>query len=123
MADYYYYATAGGAKIWVRLSWQILGAVAYPQWKKYLTTMQIIQFVIDLCVVYFASESVLPPPSRSHHQSGFIRVLRACTNRTGYNHFAAKYTNLPYVSDCTGSEGAAIFGCALLSTYLFLFIT
>jgi hypothetical protein len=33
--------------------------VFYPnfQWKKYLTTLQITQFVIDLFVVYFASES------------------------------------------------------------------
>ncbi|KAG1744556.1 GNS1/SUR4 membrane protein [Suillus paluster] len=34
----YYYATAGGAKFW---------------WKKYLTAMQIIQFIIDLFVFYF----------------------------------------------------------------------
>ncbi len=27
------------------------------QWKKYLTTMQIVQFVIDLFVVYFGSKS------------------------------------------------------------------
>ena len=26
------------------------------QWKKYLTTMQIVQFVIDLFAVYFGSE-------------------------------------------------------------------
>jgi len=49
--DYYYYATAGGRRIW---------------WKKYLTTMQITQFVIDLFVVYFASTYlVLPSQSRS----------------------------------------------------------
>ncbi|KAF5375032.1 hypothetical protein D9758_000283 [Tetrapyrgos nigripes] len=76
---YYYYATAGGAKIW---------------WKKYLTMMQIIQFVIDLFVVYFGS----------------------------YNHFATAYTNLPTVGDCAGSEDAALFGCGLLTSYLFLFI-
>ncbi|KAL1738020.1 ELO family, partial [Schizophyllum fasciatum] len=39
---YYYWASAGGAKIW---------------WKKYLTTMQIIQFVIDLHFVYFGTYS------------------------------------------------------------------
>lgn len=75
---YYYYATAGGAKIW---------------WKKYLTTMQITQFIIDLFIVFFAT----------------------------YNHFGQKH-RLPAYGDCAGSEGAALFGCALLSSYLFLFI-
>ncbi|ODN83978.1 hypothetical protein, variant [Cryptococcus amylolentus CBS 6039] len=75
---YYYYATAGGAKIW---------------WKKYLTSLQISQFVIDLFIVFFAT----------------------------YSHMAAK-TSLPTVGDCAGSEGAALFGCGLLSSYLFLFI-
>jgi len=78
---YYYYATAGGAKIW---------------WKKYLTTMQIAQFIIDICLVYFGT----------------------------YGHLAAAYypDTLPYVGDCAGSEGAALFGCALLTSYLGLFI-
>ncbi|EKM61049.1 uncharacterized protein PHACADRAFT_180203 [Phanerochaete carnosa HHB-10118-sp] len=77
---YYYYATAGGAKIW---------------WKKYLTTMQIVQFVIDLFAVYFAT----------------------------YNYYAANYfPNLPNFGSCAGTESAAIFGCVLLSSYLVLFI-
>ncbi|KAG6899503.1 hypothetical protein C0993_009678 [Termitomyces sp. T159_Od127] len=78
---YYYYATAGGAKIW---------------WKKYLTTMQITQFVIDLVLVYFGT----------------------------YSHMIFKYfpDTLPFVGDCAGSEGAAVFGCALLTSYLGLFI-
>ncbi|KAH8084681.1 putative fatty acid elongase [Filobasidium floriforme] len=77
---YYYYATAGGAKIW---------------WKKYLTTLQITQFVIDLFVVYFAS----------------------------YTHFAmSRFSFLPNMGDCAGSESAALFGVGLLSSYLFLFI-
>lgn len=29
---------------------------------------------------------------------------------------------LPSIGDCAGSEGAALFGCALISSYLFLFI-
>jgi hypothetical protein len=77
---YYYYATAGGAKFW---------------WKKYLTSMQITQFVIDICVVYFGT----------------------------YERFASTYsTTLPYISNCSGSEKAAVFGCGLLTSYLFLFI-
>ncbi|CAD6566167.1 MAG: hypothetical protein TREMPRED_002295 [Tremellales sp. Tagirdzhanova-0007] len=78
---YYYYATAGGAKLW---------------WKKYLTSLQISQFVIDLFVTYFAS--------------------------TCYNHFATAYTSLPVAGDCAGSESAALLGCGLLTFYLFLFI-
>ncbi|KAF7339472.1 Elongation of fatty acids protein [Mycena sanguinolenta] len=78
---YYYYATAGGAKIW---------------WKKYLTMMQIIQFVIDLFVVYFGT----------------------------YGHFAATYYDgvIPHMGNCAGSETAALFGCGLLTSYLGLFI-
>lgn len=77
---YYYFATAGGRKIW---------------WKKYLTTMQIIQFVIDLFVIYFAT----------------------------YNYFASTYSSLPVMGTCSGSPTAAIFGCGLLTSYLFLFIS
>ncbi|KAL4070937.1 GNS1/SUR4 membrane protein [Scleroderma citrinum] len=77
---YYYYATAGGAKIW---------------WKKYLTTMQIVQFIIDLFVVYFGT----------------------------YQHFAYAYWRwLPHIGNCTGTETAALLGCGLLSSYLVLFI-
>ncbi|KAL8290158.1 hypothetical protein RQP46_003097 [Phenoliferia psychrophenolica] len=76
----YYYATAAGYTI---------------TWKKYITTMQISQFVIDLVVVYFAS----------------------------YNLFASRYASgLPHCGKCSGTEGAAIFGCGLLTSYLFLFI-
>ncbi|BGO96725.1 Fatty acyl-CoA elongase/Polyunsaturated fatty acid specific elongation enzyme [Rhodotorula toruloides] len=78
---YYYFMTAAGYKIW---------------WKKYLTTLQITQFVIDLFTVYFAS----------------------------YSYFAWTYArgSLPTLGSCAGTEGAAIFGCALLTSYLFLFI-
>ncbi|OBZ79002.1 putative elongation of fatty acids protein 1 [Grifola frondosa] len=77
---YYYYATAGGAKIW---------------WKKYLTTFQIAQFVIDLFAVYFGT----------------------------YSYYAANYfPYLPNMGSCAGTESAAVFGCALLSSYLFLFV-
>ncbi|TDL28434.1 GNS1/SUR4 membrane protein [Rickenella mellea] len=78
---YYYFATAGGARIW---------------WKKYLTSMQIIQFVIDLVAVYFGT----------------------------YSYFVATYAlgKLPALGTCAGTEGAAVFGCALLTSYLGLFI-
>ncbi|KAJ2514094.1 Fatty acyl-CoA elongase/Polyunsaturated fatty acid specific elongation enzyme [Coemansia sp. RSA 2049] len=68
----------------------------YPWWKKYVTTLQIVQFVIDLGFVYF------------------------CT----YQLIASRYypNVLPFLGTCAGTEEAAIFGCALLSSYLLLFI-
>jgi fatty acid elongase 3 len=77
---YYYFRTAAGAKIW---------------WKKYLTTLQITQFIIDLAVIYF------------------------CT----YTYFAYTYwPHLPNMGSCAGTETSAIFGCTVLSSYLVLFI-
>ncbi|SCZ90381.1 BZ3500_MvSof-1268-A1-R1_Chr1-3g01954 [Microbotryum saponariae] len=77
---YYYLMTAAGYKIW---------------WKKYLTTLQITQFVVDLFVVYFAS----------------------------YSYFTAEYfPSFPTYGSCAGTEGAAALGCGLLTSYLFLFI-
>ncbi|KAK9900406.1 ELO-domain-containing protein [Cystobasidium minutum MCA 4210] len=76
---YYYWATAAGYKIW---------------WKRYVTVMQITQFILDLGLVYFGT----------------------------LNHFAYKH-NKPCVGDCAGSEFAALQGCAILSSYLVLFIS
>lgn len=79
---YYYYATAGGAKIW---------------WKKYLTSMQITQFVIDLFAVYFGT----------------------------YSHYVYTYgqnTGFPIKGNCAGSESAALLGCGVLTSYLGLFV-
>ncbi|KAF8979551.1 hypothetical protein BGZ46_005286 [Entomortierella lignicola] len=77
---YYYMRSAAGVRIW---------------WKQYLTTLQIIQFVLDLGIIYF------------------------CT----YTYFA--YTYYPWAPNagtCAGTESAALFGCGLLSSYLLLFI-
>ncbi|CDS11440.1 hypothetical protein LRAMOSA03703 [Lichtheimia ramosa] len=64
-------------------------------WKQYLTGMQITQFIIDLFIIY------------------------SCT----YTFYADKYApHLPNFGSCSGGEGAAWFGCALLSSYLLLFI-
>ncbi|KAL1917832.1 uncharacterized protein VTP21DRAFT_3666 [Calcarisporiella thermophila] len=77
---YYYMRAAMGHRIW---------------WKRYLTTMQIVQFIIDLFVIYF------------------------CT----YTYFAYTYApSLPNMGTCAGTEGAAAFGSGLLSSYLLLFI-
>jgi fatty acid elongase 2/fatty acid elongase 3 len=77
---YYYFRTSTGAKIW---------------WKKYLTTMQIIQFIIDLGIIYSVT----------------------------YSYYAWAYTDyLPNFGTCAGTESAALFGCGILTSYLFLFI-
>lgn len=77
---YYYLMATAGFKIW---------------WKKYLTGLQISQFVVDLFVVYFAA----------------------------YSYFVTEYFHgLPSMGSCAGSEGAAVMGCGLLTSYLFLFI-
>mmetsp|Transcript_37380 Transcript_37380/g.61966 ORF Transcript_37380/g.61966 Transcript_37380/m.61966 type:complete len:269 (+) Transcript_37380:121-927(+) len=77
---YYYGRTATGAKLW---------------WKKYLTSMQITQFVIDLIAIYSAM---------------YIRHA--------YDHGLPS----PVQGSCHGDLRAGWFGTYLLSSYLYLFI-
>jgi len=77
----YYFQSARGVRIW---------------WKKYITMLQILQFVIDLGFVYFAS----------------------------YTYFANVYFPwAPNMGLCAGEEFAAAAGMAILSSYLLLFIS
>ena len=77
---WYYFQSARGIRIW---------------WKKYITMLQINQFVIDLGFVYFAS----------------------------YTYFSASYFDwLPTAGTCAGEEFAAFAGMGILSSYLVLFI-
>ena len=78
---WYYFQSARGIRIW---------------WKKYITMLQIIQFVIDLGFVYFAS----------------------------YTYFASTYYPwAPNMGKCAGEEFAAFAGMGILSSYLLLFIS
>ena len=75
--------------------------------------MQITQFVIDLVLVYFGSEC----------SKFFCEMTKIKLFCTAYERMASKYyPRLPYIANCAGSEKAAIFGCGLLTSYLFLFI-
>ncbi|KAF8550368.1 hypothetical protein OG21DRAFT_1525189 [Imleria badia] len=77
--DYYYFATAGGVKLW---------------WKKHLTTMQILQFIIDIFLFYFGM----------------------------YQHFAFTYwPQLPHYGDWSGDPTMMIFGSVLITSFLGLF--
>ncbi|EAW24358.1 elongation of very long chain fatty acids protein [Aspergillus fischeri NRRL 181] len=78
---WYYFQSARGIRIW---------------WKEWITRLQIIQFVIDLGFVYFAS----------------------------YTYFSSTYFPwAPNMGKCAGEEFAAFSGIAIISSYLFLFIS
>ncbi|KAE8154245.1 GNS1/SUR4 family-domain-containing protein [Aspergillus avenaceus] len=78
---WYYFQSARGIRIW---------------WKEWITRLQIIQFVIDLGFVYFAS----------------------------YTYFSSTYFPwAPNMGVCAGEEFAAFAGMAIISSYLFLFIS
>ncbi|KAH8652148.1 elongation of fatty acids protein 3 [Xylariales sp. PMI_506] len=78
---WYYFQSARGIRIW---------------WKEWVTRLQIIQFVIDLGFVYFAS----------------------------YTYFTSAYfPNMPNAGKCAGEEFAAFSGIGVLSSYLVLFIS
>lgn len=62
---------------------------------------------------------LLPPSCPSLSLPRDAKLIRAAYNHFGYS-FSGGY--LPVVGDCAGSEGAALFGCGLLTSYLFLFI-
>lgn len=81
---WYYFLAARGIRVW---------------WKEWVTRFQIIQFILDLGFVYFATYQKL--------------VL----------HFLPNHTDIfPVCGDCAGHLYSAYSGCAILSSYLVLFI-
>ncbi|KAF4120504.1 fatty acid elongase 3 [Geosmithia morbida] len=78
---WYYFQSTRGIRIW---------------WKEWITRLQIIQFIIDLGFVYFAS----------------------------YTYFTSTYFPwMPNSGSCAGEEFAAFAGIGTLSSYLVLFLS
>ncbi|KAI5954677.1 ELO2 [Candida jiufengensis] len=81
---WYYFLAARGIRVW---------------WKEWVTRFQIIQFILDLGFVYFAT---------------YQKLI--------YNFFNNYIDVLPFCGDCAGKLMSAYSGCAILSSYLVLFI-
>ncbi|KAI1076039.1 GNS1/SUR4 membrane protein [Whalleya microplaca] len=78
---WYYFQSARGIRIW---------------WKEWITRLQIIQFIIDIGFIYFAS----------------------------YTYFTSTYFPwMPNAGECAGEEFAAFCGIAAITSYLVLFIS
>ncbi|KAI5961445.1 ELO2 [Candida pseudojiufengensis] len=82
---WYYFLAARGIRVW---------------WKEWVTRFQIIQFILDLGFVYFAT-----------YQKLVFEFLNSYINKP-----------LPFCGDCAGNLYSAYYGCAILSSYLVLFI-
>ncbi|KAI9758559.1 MAG: hypothetical protein M4579_002994 [Chaenotheca gracillima] len=77
---WYYFQTARGISVW---------------WKRYITQLQITQFVIDLAFIYYAS----------------------------YTYFtSAHFPWMPHAGKCTAGDKSASSGMIILTSYLCLFI-
>lgn len=78
---WYYFLSARGIRIW---------------WKQWITICQILQFILDLSFIYFATYTKMV------HYLGL---------------------DLPHCGDCFGSVTSNLTGCFIISSYLFLFIS
>lgn len=77
---WYYFRSTCGVRVW---------------WKKYITRLQIGQFIIDLAVIFFA-------------------FYNFCANR-----FAPR---LPHYGPCQGDLASACWGICIIASYLVLYL-
>jgi fatty acid elongase 3 len=96
---WYYFQSARGIRIW---------------WKEWITRLQIIQFVIDLGKHIRIRNWPWPITNLC---KGFVYFA-------SYTYFTSTYWPwMPNAGRCAGEEFAAFSGIAILSSYLFLFIS
>jgi hypothetical protein len=104
---WYYFQSARGIRIW---------------WKKWITVLQIVQFVIDLGKSSSKSESsawwnLLANGELTFFTLGFVYFA-------SYTYFAHTYfPSARNAGSCAGEEFAAFAGMGILSSYLLLFIS
>jgi fatty acid elongase 3 len=100
---WYYFQSARGVRIW---------------WKKYITVMQIIQFVVDLGKPQYCPLSQTQVPGADCYiPIGFVYFA-------SYTYFTSTYfPSWPNHGNCAGEEFAAVAGICILSSYLLLFIS
>lgn len=96
---WYYFQSARGIRVW---------------WKKWITRLQIFQFVIDLGKAELKSFS---SDYRLIVDVGFVYFA-------SYTYFTSTYfPKMPSYGKCAGEEFAAFAGMGILSSYLLLFIS
>ncbi|CAE7159516.1 unnamed protein product [Rhizoctonia solani] len=118
---YYYWATAGGRKIWAsraplvqptRTNMTYSGRNTSPPCKSPNSSLT-------------SSRSTLPVSTQPYTTLWRCAIsgLALHVPAIGYSYFSTTYWPfLPTMGTCSGTEGAALFGCGLLTSYLFLFI-
>lgn len=95
---WYYFQSARGVRVW---------------WKKWITRLQIVQFVIDLGKLLFNPPTI-----------GATDILLGFVYFASYTYFSSTYfPHLPSYGHCAGEEFAAFAGMGIISSYLLLFIS
>lgn len=114
-SDYYYYATAGGARFWV---------CASRTCQMSLLRFSLVEKIFDDYANCSVCDWHLCRIFRKFVSSWSASIWTLTNLFAAYEHTVATYYSdlFPHFGNCAGSEFSAVFGCALLTTYLGLFI-